>query len=717
MSVERALVDCAVLSLQDTRLFYPCCKSCFLKIDAEERDVTRLGCSRCGFTCPRDQADYRYRLSLRVIRNKCIFGVTVFGKSLNPFFGIHATGLQRLVENVNGSRFSLLVKAVEDCFIGRHFIFGIKLSATETGPWSGRSSSDGSSSRDAAQFVASQMILPKDWGLTGCTVLRYYQSLCQKATEYEAASDDPSKSFRLPTPTLLLMPDSFPTRSFSHSPLHFPGLISQSLLRSESQDQTLTPTHPWRQSLGLVTSSAEQEEGCSLQNSGDENCRKGNSTTPHPAPRGCLERRDRAGGTTPPPPLEHSLYNSPSFATSPVASVAGNGVCETWCSSSQSGHKCDSLTPKESSARRQPRTPLSCSLAWEDFPFSESLTEFLCEADKCVDVAGETIQNLNAQCCDRITRPKPEIPELAGGSASAGQRNPQVKGSPTQILQDVTNAPTPEGGDGQDLSEQICKSPVKCKNRRETKSIYSNECQRENDEAHLSLLEEESYNCSADLFDSSPLKSMNMETISKEAENVRTAPDACTYSSKSGQQHPLNKAEITPFTPREIKELDFVPPSQSTPVVNRSHRSGRTPCSRRLTSEGRRRRPATHRRHLQQRRLQRTALDSEPVRSCRGDGTDDEGVVAPTPDGNAQLLRKRRRTHNSSRDTSSKWKPEGEGVGSLNQTLSWLGSLPQTGSNGRRAAFEGSLDGSTNHPLDDENQACDWSRDLFSDSV
>lgn len=39
---------------------------------------------------------YRYRLSLKVARDGCIFGLTVFGACLNTFFGIDASGLQRL---------------------------------------------------------------------------------------------------------------------------------------------------------------------------------------------------------------------------------------------------------------------------------------------------------------------------------------------------------------------------------------------------------------------------------------------------------------------------------------------------------------------------------------------------------------------------------------------------------------------------------------------
>ncbi|CAB1418055.1 unnamed protein product [Pleuronectes platessa] len=261
MSVRRALVGCVVLSVQDACVFYPCCKGCFSRIDVDQREPTRCRCSRCGYSCLREQVDYRYRLSLRVIRDRCIFGVTVFGTCLNPFFGIHASGLQRLVETADGqsgasTRASLLAKAVKDCFIGRHFIFGIKVTGTESGLRFGGPplSKDG----DRLQFIASQMLLPKASGGGGCSVVSYYRALLQRAAEYELGS----KTSRPLETSLLLIRHLSPSSSFNNSSPFASGLLSLSLQRSEHQDSTLSPTPPWEQSLGLVTSSAEQEEGC-----------------------------------------------------------------------------------------------------------------------------------------------------------------------------------------------------------------------------------------------------------------------------------------------------------------------------------------------------------------------------------------------------------------------------------------------------------------------
>ncbi|TNN55873.1 DNA damage-induced apoptosis suppressor protein [Liparis tanakae] len=175
MPARRTLVDCAVLSLHGACVFYPCCKHCFSRADVEQQDPTRL------------------------------------------------------VENSDGAstRSALLMKAVEDCFIGRHFIFGIKVTETESLPWLGGPVVNGSSSKETAHFIASQMILPNGTGMEGCSVVSYYQTLLQKAAECKQGSTDPSKTSRPPATTLLLIPHQFPAISFNNSTLSASGLLSQ----------------------------------------------------------------------------------------------------------------------------------------------------------------------------------------------------------------------------------------------------------------------------------------------------------------------------------------------------------------------------------------------------------------------------------------------------------------------------------------------------------
>ncbi|XP_070762520.1 uncharacterized protein ddias [Enoplosus armatus] len=828
MSVRRALVDCVVLSLQDACVFYPCCKSCFSRINVGQEETTRCRCSKCGYSCLRDQVDHRYRLSLRVARDACIFGVTVFGTCLNPFFGIHASGLQRLVENLEGpvgesTRSTLLVKAVEDCFIGRHFIFGIKVTETDSRPWLGGPVGNSSSSKDTVQFIASQMILPKATGLEGCTVVSYYRILLQKAAEYELGSTDPSKTSRPPATTLLLIPCHSPASSFNNATLSASGLLSQSLKRSQYQDCTLTPTPPWQQSLGLVTSSAEQEEGCSTQDSGHENSRQtDNNKTPHHIQEGCLENQATEETVRSPLlSLECSSYNSPSFAkytySSFEKSVGNTNNLRSWFSPSPPGHNCSKA--KGFCTRQLTKTFLSNSLAWEDLPFSESLTEFLCEENKDFDIVSETEPHINVKNQKEMARNNLEIrsqdENLSIESTSSCQSNTQITDSHSRILLDITNTPAPNEGDRRDLSEQVYKSPVGCVNKSQARNICSHECNQE-DEKDSSLsfeneeeeqLEGDTYNCSADLFSSSLMIDMNTNTLNMHAETVKTTTEACPLLSKPDKQ-PLRNSLIPPGT----QDLDFIPPSQSTPIVkvavvsgspastyrtstlgefsshfdsrdscafygNMTGMDGKKPskitsplcklncvranrlsqCGRESTKENRvwgttssshshrftpKRRfckPDKHKNHLlaqQHPRIQRGALNAwstgrinhkcdssdRDVTVC--DYEDDEVIIVPpTPAAKTRLsvkVRRRRQTDNSSSDLGHTG--EGDGVNYertlLEQTLtSSQRGLAQTGSCDSETVNEGSLDGSNCYHLDYENEACDWSRDLFSDSV
>lgn len=825
-----------MLSLKDACVFYPCCKGCFSRIDVEQ--TTRCRCSKCGYSCLREQVDYRYRLSLRVARDRYIFGVTVFGTCLNPFFGIHASGLQRLVENLDGvsTRSTLLVKAVEDCFIGRHFIFGIKLNENETGPWLGGPVANGSSHKEALHFIASQMLLPKATGLEGCTVVSYYRILLQKAAEYEQGSFDPSKTSRHPATTLLLIPRHFPASSFNNATLSASGLLSQSPQSSQYQDGTPTPTPPWQQSLGLVTSSAEQEEGCSTQDSGDEYSRQtDNSKTPYHALRGCLENHEvpKERALSPLLSLECSSFSSPSFAKYPYScvekTVGNTPILNTWFSSPPPDHN----SSKGFSPRQLAKTFLSSSLAWEDLPFSESLTEFLCEENKDFDIVSETEQHPNVQNQKEAPRNKLEISSqdknVSHKSTSVCQSNTQITDSHSQIFLDITNTPAPNGGDRHDLSDQVYKNLLGCANTSQARNICSYECNQEDEKASsLSFenkeeeqLEGDTYNCSADLFSNSLIIDMHTNKLNTHAESVRTTTEACLLLSKPKEQHTRSekskhsspdkqKLESKKHIYREsliptgTQDLDFIPPSQSTPIVkvavvngspassyrtlaefssqpdsqdfsafhrilpeldskrtasttsslcklncvstNQLSQCGRESAKENLawsmTSNGdsyrftpKRRfwKPDKHKNHQW---VQRGALntgstgrinhqcDSTDFNVTVCDYEDSKVIVPPTPAAETQLsvkLRKRWQTDNSSSNLGDSWQgQQGDGVKRilLDKTVtSSQRGLAQRGNCDSETVDEGSLDGSNSYLLDDESEARDWSRDLFSDSV
>ncbi|KAM7014905.1 uncharacterized protein ddias [Tautogolabrus adspersus] len=462
MSLRAALVDCVVLALQDACVFYPCCKDCLSKIQVERQDAKRCRCAKCGYICLRENVDHRYRLSLKVIRDKCIFGVTVFGTSLNTFFGIPASGLQRLVENADGpaeapNRCTLLVKAVQDCFIGRHFIFGIKVTETEREPWLRQTVTNCSRNEDTVQLIASQMILPKALGLGGCTVVSYYRILLQKAAEHELGSADLRKPSRNPE-TPLLLPHHSPASSFNSASLSTSGLLSQPLQRSQHQDCTLTPTPPWQQSLGLVTSSAEQEEGCSIQESGDVKSRQTekNKTQNHhhtqrDNPKNPKVTEER--GVSPLLPLQCSSCSTQSFAKYSFSSVdeavVNTSITEPWFSLSPTDN--NSYRKKRLSPRKLTQTYLSDSLAWEDLPLSESLTQFLGGENKDFIIADESKPDLNFENRKEISRNNLQD-KSQDKNFSTESSFKDIRNSRSQIFLGTKDTPAPNRFD---LSDQV----------------------------------------------------------------------------------------------------------------------------------------------------------------------------------------------------------------------------------------------------------------------
>ncbi|XP_060747335.1 DNA damage-induced apoptosis suppressor protein [Tachysurus vachellii] len=175
MNTKRVLLSCTVISLQDTRFVYPCCKFCLSRLTEESN--LRSQCHKCGFTCDTQNVDYRFRLSLKVSRDTSLFGVTVFGGCLNPFFGVTAGGLQRFLESEKfegpQSLQQLLIKAVEDCFIGKCLVFGFKLAGRDA-----ERCLLGQHAVESMQFVACQVI-PPHGAFLGVTVFAYLQSLMQ----------------------------------------------------------------------------------------------------------------------------------------------------------------------------------------------------------------------------------------------------------------------------------------------------------------------------------------------------------------------------------------------------------------------------------------------------------------------------------------------------------------------------------------------------------
>ncbi|XP_037103427.1 uncharacterized protein ddias [Syngnathus acus] len=598
MSVRRALVDCTVLSLQDPCVFYPCCKNCFCRMDVEPRNTTRSRCSRCAYNCERYHLEYRYRLSVLVTRDTSIFGVTVFGSCLNPFFGIPATQFQRVLENSDGpgeasTGSKLLARAVEDCFIGRHLVFGIKVTDSQSCPWLGDRNPGASGGKDMPQFTATQLIFPKVAGLEGHSVLRCYQCLLRKAEEHQRESVDSNKSRGIMTTLPRQIPQDSPASSFNNVTLS--RLFSHSLHRSRHHDGSLTPTPPWQQSLGLVTSSAEQEEEEKDCCTSDDN-------------------QSTAKG-------QCTFFDTPPFSLcSPARNIIDSSL--------------KLLTPaipprvnyplvSECQASRQPEDSLlSRSLVWEDLPFSESLTAFFNEQDKYFDTTKDN--------------------NLLNESISACTNTTKAPGSKSRILTDIAN----------------------------TKAL--------NEEG------EGVYNCSLDLFS---LSSVDL------CEEIVQPPRSQKRVKTATEAHKTPSRDITHWDHSLC--LDFIPSSQSTPNVRicPSSSSPHPLSSQRLKNISKRR----FKKHCLA--IQGGIRNGKPASECdtpRRWSEDDFVIVPPTP---AKL-----KVEN---DCSQEKMPshlvvtkrcDAAGFGGIAQLDHTIKEMPANVS-----LFK--------------DEACDWSRDLFSDSV
>ncbi|XP_062370142.1 DNA damage-induced apoptosis suppressor protein [Cinclus cinclus] len=188
MNSVQGLLAASVISIQNSCFVYPACQNCFSRLTLDSR---RFSCLKCGCTGEAKDASYRYRLSLKIADTNDLFDITVFGSCLDPFFGVTAGNLQRYIQDFNQlseetnteSSTRALVQAVETCFIGKRFLFGVKGCAREDEGHSAASNILQKCSRinrSKRNLVACQ-IFPPNAAVTGFTVISYLDCLLQSA--------------------------------------------------------------------------------------------------------------------------------------------------------------------------------------------------------------------------------------------------------------------------------------------------------------------------------------------------------------------------------------------------------------------------------------------------------------------------------------------------------------------------------------------------------
>lgn len=210
------------------------------------------------------------------------------------------------------------------------------------------------------------------------------------------------------------------------------------------------------------------------------------------------------------------------------------------------------------------------SVAWEDLPLSDSLTEFFCEKQGC-DITESQRNAHNQRERPRITpeiTPQDKISSIQSSNAS--------KGDHLKALMDSTNTPARREADGHDFSEQLCKNHVTSVNSIHAKNTSSDGCNQENEEEEEHC-EMEVYNCSADLFSN---VDMTTETPNRTVRSITKTRLLMSHKRRLSEQ--MNISHVTPnkhklkqkksddmdnLHPPVTPQLHFIPPSQSTPIV------------------------------------------------------------------------------------------------------------------------------------------------------
>ncbi|XP_072898022.1 DNA damage-induced apoptosis suppressor protein [Hemitrygon akajei] len=403
MNGKRSFVAASILCLHDTCFLYPACQKC----------GSRLFINHGKFQCPKkdclsivQNVNYRYRLSVKVAEKCEIFNITVFGSCLEPYFGAAAGFLHRyceafkkdLQEPEEERVQDLLVQAVEHCFVGRSFIFGVKTSKSQTSVLSFSPSTLQSTTRKnkcKKHLIACQIAVPNTT-VYGCTVINYYKKLLDSIRPKDLSS----------TSVLSASPAS-PFISIDQSTPKFNSLSGSTQLTGTSQ-----LTNPWQQDFALTffsgdcatveelsiagtsrvsskrsITSLEHEEGTtcrrkykkqifgafaaslSLNSSDSIGC---NSNTIGSLPSCRESHRLTANECT------HQYYTSSELAEDCLETSFDNQIlCLQKLEDSMSNWNGNVILPSDKSC------PLDCgdSLLWDELPFSESLGEFIAKVE------------------------------------------------------------------------------------------------------------------------------------------------------------------------------------------------------------------------------------------------------------------------------------------------------------------------------------------------
>lgn len=415
MNKARRLLAASVISVQNSCFIYPACQSCFSRLVLNPK---RFNCPKCGCTGEVKDAGYRYRLSLKIADTNDLFDITVFGSCLDPFFGVTAGNLQRCIEDFNqlsgetnrDASPRVLVEAVESCFIGKRFIFGVKGCASEDGGCSFASSILQNCSRinrGTKTLTACQIFLPNA-AVTGFTVITYFHRLLQsrKFGNHNNSSHLPDS---LSPPIDEPVGELSSLSSWNRNSCFVQSSGGESFLGCWQQSFSLTSSVAWVTAedfptleVGKLVSEQHEEEGrpvsaescsvslnnqtlwesqCCSSSVREENKEEEDELNSQPSQTDRISATDKLerisfSGTNCSPPNNSRLLKNPSeFGVKsiyPKTSIGNDSYKEK--SPNSLFYNRRTSTSNHVNVTRVSQTD---SVLWEELPFSESLNEFL----------------------------------------------------------------------------------------------------------------------------------------------------------------------------------------------------------------------------------------------------------------------------------------------------------------------------------------------------
>uniref|UniRef100_A0A803XXF4 Replication factor A C-terminal domain-containing protein n=1 Tax=Meleagris gallopavo TaxID=9103 RepID=A0A803XXF4_MELGA len=427
MSNARRLLAASVISVQNSCFTYPACQNCLSRLILDSR---RFNCLKCDCTGEAEEAGYRYRLSLKVADTNDLFDITVFGSCLDPFFGITLSG-----ETNKAASPGVLVQAVETCFIGKRFIFGVKVI------FNLRYSLVLSFSLACIQLeyknlIACQIFLPNA-AVTGFTVISYFRRLLQSVK-----FRNNNNSSYLPDASSAAVDESVSELSslsvLSRNSCFVQSSGRESFLRSWQQSFSLTSSVAWVTAedfpsleVGKLVSEQHEEEGrpmsvesCSVSFNNQtlldsrfcsSSLKEGNkeeenklSSQPSQADRiSATDKLERISSSK----TECSLQNSSWLLENPL----DFGSKVIYPKTNSENYSCQEKSPKLLFYRRHTSATnhgnltgasQTDSMLWDELPFSESLNEFLARIEYKSFV---TSPNLDAGKCGLLESSKLSI--------------------------------------------------------------------------------------------------------------------------------------------------------------------------------------------------------------------------------------------------------------------------------------------------------------------